>query len=244
MGDKKVTTSEDREHFRSFTRAVLTDLQALERMLESGAMEQDVLRIGAEQEMFLVDSTMHPAPIGPDIIAASGEKRLTTEIGRFNLEANLTPINFSGRALSSLEAEVNEILGIVRRTAERFGGSPLLCGILPTIQQSDLVEANLTPSPRYQELNRVLTALHGDERIVHIKGLDEMSLHLHDTFIEFCNTSFQIHLQPPIKDFVTTYNWAQAVTAPVLAASVNSPVLLGQRLWHETRLALFQHAVD
>ena len=244
MGDKKVTTSDDREHFRSFTRAVLTDLQALERMLESGEMEQDALRIGAEQEMFLVDSTLHPASIGPDIIAASGEKRLTTEIGRFNLEANLTPILFKGRALSELEKEINEILGIVKKTASQFGGSPLLCGILPTIQQSDLVEANLTPSPRYQELNRVLTALHGDERIVHIKGLDEMSLHLRDTFIEFCNTSFQIHLQPPIKDFVTTYNWAQAITAPVLAASVNSPLLLGNRLWHETRLALFQHAVD
>jgi CBS domain-containing protein len=106
------------------------------------------------------------------------------------------------------------------------------------------VEANLTPSPRYSELNRVLTALHGDDRIVHIKGLDEISLHLKDTFIEFCNTSFQVHLQPPIRDFVLTYNWAQAITAPVLAASVNSPLLLGSRLWHETRLALFQHAVD
>ena len=244
MGDKKVATQEDREHFRSFTRAVLTDLQALERMLGLGALEQDVLRIGAEQEMFLVDSTMHPASIGPEIIAASGEKRLTTEIGRFNLEANLTPLLFKGNALSALEGELNEILSIVRKTGSRFGGSPLLCGILPTIQQSDLVEDNLTPSPRYQELNRVLTALHGEERIVHIKGLDEMSLHLHDTFIEFCNTSFQVHLQPAVNDFVTTYNWAQAVTAPVLAASVNSPVLLGHRLWHETRLALFQHAVD
>jgi CBS domain-containing protein len=71
-----------------------------------------------------------------------------------------------------------------------------------------------------------------------------MSLHLRDTFIEFCNTSFQIHFQPPINDFVRTYNWAQAITAPVLAAAVNSPLLLGSRLWHETRLALFQHAVD
>ena len=40
------------------------------------------------------------------------------------------------------------------------------------------------------------------------------------------------------------YNWAQAITAPVLASAVNSPLLLGHRLWHETRLALFQHAVD
>ena len=40
------------------------------------------------------------------------------------------------------------------------------------------------------------------------------------------------------------YNLAQAITGPVLAAAVNSPLLLGNRLWHETRVALFEHSVD
>ena len=40
------------------------------------------------------------------------------------------------------------------------------------------------------------------------------------------------------------YNLAQAITAPVLAAAVNSPLLFGHRLWQETRLALFQHSTD
>ena len=244
MGDKAVNTFDDQPHLQAFTKAVLNDLQALERMLDEGMMESDVLRIGAEQEMFFIDSTMHPAPIVMEVIHEANDPRLTTEIGRFNIEANLTPLEFKGNALSALEAELNSIIEKVRFIASEFGGSVALCGILPTIQQSDLVEANLTPSPRYTELNRVLTALHGYDRVVHIKGLDEMSLHLTDTFIELCNTSFQIHLQPRISDFVRTYNWAQAVTAPVLAASVNSPLLLGSRLWHETRLALFQHAVD
>ena len=244
MGDQRVSTYNDEQHLRDFTKAVLNDLQALEKMLVEGMLESDVLRIGAEQEMFLIDSTMHPAPIVLDVMDEANDSRLTTEIGRFNIEANLTPLEFKGDCLTALEAELNDIVGKVRSAASKSGGSVALCGILPTIQQSDLVESNLTPSPRYTELNRVLTALHGDDRVVHIKGLDEMSLHLKDTYIEFCNTSFQIHLQPRIDDFVRTYNWAQAVTAPVLAACVNSPLLLGSRLWHETRLALFQHAVD
>lgn len=244
MGDKAVSSHNDQQHLRDFTKAVLNDLQALERMVDDGILESDVLRIGAEQEMFFIDSTMHPAPIISEVISAAKDDRLTTEIGKFNIEANLTPLEFRRNSLSLLEGELNEIIGKVRAAAAEFGGGIALCGILPTIQRSDLVEANLTPSPRYTELNRVLTALHGDDRMVHIKGLDEMSLHLKDTFIEFCNTSFQIHLQPRIDDFVRTYNWAQAVTAPVLAAAVNSPLLLGSRLWHETRLALFQHAVD
>ncbi len=55
---------------------------------------------------------------------------------------------------------------------------------------------------------------------------------------------FQIHLQVGAREFASLYNLAQAVTAPVLAAAVNSPLLLGQRLWHETRIALFETSVD
>lgn len=244
MGEKRVTTTIGDSELRAFTRAVLNDLYALEKMLDGGTMEADVSRIGAEQEMFLVDSSMHPAPLSVEVIKAAGDPRLTTEIGRFNLEANLTPLPLDGDCLSRMEAELHELIGLVKHTMRQFDGGVVLCGILPTIQKSDLVEAYLTPSPRYSELNRVLTALHGDDRMVHIKGLDEIRLHLHDTFIEFCNTSFQIHLQVPIAKFTHYYNWAQAITAPVLAPAVNSPILLSHRLWHETRLALFQQSVD
>ena len=244
MGDKSVAQASDESEFRAFTRAVLNDLAALEKMLEGGLMEADVSRIGAEQEMFLVDSSMHPAPLAVEVIEAAGDPRLTTEIGRFNLEANLTPLLFRGDCLSKLELELNELVGIVKNTMRSLDGDVVLCGILPTIQKSDLVERFLTPGPRYAQLNRVLTALHGDERLVHIKGLDEIRLHLHDTFVEFCNTSFQIHLQVPVDDFTRFYNWAQAISAPVLAPAVNSPMLLHHRLWHETRLALFQQSVD
>lgn len=244
MGEKKVSTQTDEAQMRQFTKAVLNDLQALEKMLDGGKFEDEALRIGAEQEMFLVDSAMRPAPLAMKIIKEADDKRLTTEIGQFNLEANLTPLDFTGDCLSKLETELQEMVEIVRNAAQKFNADVVLCGILPTIQKSDLVEENLTPVARYKELNRILTALHGDERLVHIKGLDEISLHLQDTFTEFCNTSFQVHLQVPISEFVKYYNWAQAVSAPILASAVNSPVLLGHRLWHETRLALFQHATD
>ena len=62
---------------------------------------------------------------------------------------------------------------------------------------------------------------------------------MHDNIMmESCNTSFQIHFQVNPKEFATLYNLAQAITAPVLAAAVNSPLLFGHRLWQETRLAL------
>src|SRR5262249_29020818 len=103
---------------------------------------------------------------------------------------------------------------------------------------------NLTPNPRYEEINRVVTKLHGKNRVIHIKGMDELQLTLQDTFIEFCNTSFQVHFQTGIDEFVKYYNWAQAIAAPVLASAANAPILLNHRLWHETRIALFQMATD
>lgn len=244
MGDKTVSSQYDDDQMRRFTIGVLDDLKALETMLDNGMFEEDALRIGAEQEMFLVDSAMRPAPLAIEVIEQAQDKRLTTEIGRFNLEANLTPRDLTGSCLTEMETELNEILGVARAAAGEFGADVVLAGILPTIQLSDLKHDNLTPHPRYNEIDRVVTKLHGKDRFIQIKGLDELQLTLQDTFIEFCNTSFQVHMQVGVRDFVRCYNWAQAIAAPVLASAVNSPLLLNHRLWHETRLALFQHATD
>ena len=244
MGDKKVDRGYDDAKVRAFTLAVLNDLHALQQMLDGGMFEEDARRIGAEQEMFLVDSAMRPAPLVTEIIKEARDGRLTTEIGKFNLEANLTPREFSGSCLRDMEDELNEVVDVVRTAAGKFGAGVVLVGILPTIQLSDLTHENLTPNPRYFELDRVVTKLHGENRLIQIKGVDELQLTLQDTFTEFCNTSFQVHLQTSIKNFVRDYNWAQAISAPVLASAVNSPVLLNHRLWHETRVALFQHSVD
>ncbi len=244
MGDKKVTSEYDEAQMRLFTLGVLNDLHALEYMLDSGMFEEDVLRIGAEQEMFLVDSAMRPSPIVTELMEEARDGRLTTEIGKFNLEANLTPREFSGDCLSLMEDELNEVIGIVKNAAAKFNSGVVLAGILPTIQLSDLTHDNMTPVARYHEIDRVVTKLHGENRVIQIKGLDELQLTLQDTFIEFCNTSFQIHLQTGARNFVNHYNWSQAIAAPVLASAVNSPLLLNHRLWHETRLALFQLAID
>jgi CBS domain-containing protein/gamma-glutamylcysteine synthetase len=244
MGDKKVTADYDESQMRAFTVAVLNDLRAFETMLDEGIFEHGVRRIGAEQEMFLVDSAMHPAPIALEVIAEAKDPRLTTEIGKFNLEANPPPLRFGGRCLADMENDLNDVLNVVRRTASKFDAGVVMAGILPTIQRSDLTLANLTPDPRYFEINRVVTELHGDNRFIQIKGLDELQLLVQDTSIEFCNTSFQVHLQVDADELSNSYNWSQAVAAPVLAAAVNSPLLLNNRLWNETRIALFQHATD
>ena len=244
MGEHNVSQALDDRESKAFMKALLSDLAALERMLEVGQIESGVRRIGAEQEMFLVGQNLRPAPIAPEVLQRAGDARLTTEIGKFNLEANLSPQPFSHRCLRAMEQELEELIRLAREAANAYGAEVLLTGILPTLRQSDLSLDNLTPSPRYSELNQAMSRLRGGSFSVHIKGLDELQITHDNVMLESCCTSFQVHLQVGPQEFAPLYNLAQMITAPVLAAAVNSPLLLGHRLWHETRVALFQHSVD
>jgi CBS domain-containing protein/gamma-glutamylcysteine synthetase len=245
MGEHNVEQLQDDAQQRAFMGALLSDIRAFERMLELGLFESGVRRIGAEQEMFLVErESLRPAPVAMEVLERAGDARLTTEIARFNLEANLTPLDLGSRCFHLLEEELEELLTLVREKAGDCGVEVLLAGILPTLSRSDLRLENITPSLRYHELNRAICQLRGNEFSIHIKGLDELHLTHNNVMMEACNTSFQVHLQVGPEEFARLYNYAQAITAPVLAAAVNSPLLFGRRLWSETRLALFQHSVD
>lgn len=244
MGEQRVLQVLDEERTRAFTRAVLSDIWALEQLLTGGQIESGVRRIGAEQEMFLVDRNMRPAPIVAPMLRLLNDSRYTTELAKFNLEANTDPKVLSGQCLRALESELNELLDLARKNARSLDADVLLAGVLPTLTLSDLTLANLTDSPRYHELNRMLSEFRGSKFTVYIKGLDEIQVSHDNMMMEACNTSFQMHLQVDPQEFVAMYNIAQAITGPVLAAAVNSPMLFGKRLWAETRLALFQHSVD
>ena len=73
---------------RGFTKALLEDLRALERIIADRMIESGVQRIGAEQEFFLVDRTWRPAPVAMEVIGELERYGFTSELARFNLEAN------------------------------------------------------------------------------------------------------------------------------------------------------------
>ena len=244
MGEHQVEQHGDEKKAQTFMKALLEDLRALAYMLQHGLVESGVRRIGAEQEMFLIDRYLRPAPISLDVLKQANDSRLTTEIARFNLEANLTPLDLSDNCFTRMEEELTEVVELARASAATQNADVLLAGILPTLQKSDLTLDNLTPVARYHELNRGVIRMRGGPLSIHIKGLDELQLTHDNIMMESCNTSFQVHFQSNAKEFANHYNAAQAITAPVLAVAVNSPLLFGQRLWQETRVALFQHSTD
>ena len=244
MGEHQVEQHADETKAQAFMKALLEDLRALAFMLENGRVETGVTRIGAEQEMFLIDRYFRPAPVSLEVLKQANDARLTTEIARFNLEANLTPLKLENDCFSRMEQELAQVIEIARKSAATQNVDILLSGILPTLQKSDLTLDNLTPVARYHELDRGVIRMRGGPLSIHIKGLDELQLTHDNIMMESCNTSFQVHFQSNAREFANHYNVAQAITAPVLAVAVNSPLLFGQRLWQETRVALFQHSTD
>lgn len=247
MGEQKVSLVKDEAAMQHFVRNLLRDVQALEYMLENEWFESDVVRIGAEQEMCIVHGkTFKPATIAMEALARMEEYPwVETELAKFNLETNLLPRIFEGDCLSQLEKENSGKLEKIRAKLKELNADLILTGILPTLRKYDLEMDNLTPKQRYYALMEALNRqLIGSAYELRLTGIDELLVKHDSPLLEACNTSFQVHLQVAPADFVCMYNIAQALAAPVMAIAANSPIVFGKRLWHESRIALFQQSLD
>jgi len=244
MGEHNIAGQKGEDARRRFMRHVLRDVRALEQMLQDAAFETGIRRIGAEQEMFLVDEKFRAVNSSPQILAELNDPQFVTELGLFNIEFNALPVEFGGRCLHNLNEQITQAVRKARQAAGIHGAGVALVGILPTMKKSDLGLANMTPHPRYRALNDTMTALRGKAYDFHIKGTDEFIIQHDNVMLEACNASFQVHFQVAPDEFARLYNVAQAVAGPTLAVATNSPMLLGKRLWKETRIALFQQSVD
>lgn len=247
MGEQKVSIVKDSVQMQKFMRQLLDDITAFEYMLKNDWFESDIVRIGAEQEMCMVDKrTYKPASIAMEVLDQMKEHEwVETELAKFNLETNFEPKVFEKNAFRQLEEEALSTQHIIREKLSEFDTKMILTGILPTLRKFDLEMHNLTPKPRYfalmESINKQLSK---NAYELHLEGIDELKINHNSPLIEACNTSFQVHLQVSPENFVPYYNMAQALAAPVMAIAANSPLVFGKRLWHESRIAMFQQALD
>ncbi len=238
---KKLTGDGNRTEYIS---QLLTDIEALEYMLDNKMFTVSPVRIGAEQEFCLANENWEPSKDAEIILKEIDDDHFTSELTLYNLEINLDPLVLEGSCFSELHKKLNELLSHAEEAAERHKNRIVLTGILPTVSEQYMGMDYMTPIMRYKVLNDAIRDIRKDDIELHIKGVDEVNLHHNNILYEGCNTSFQAHLQIDPDDFANTYNWAQAVAGPVLSVSTNSPLLLGQELWEETRIALFTQSVD
>ncbi len=120
----------------------------------------------------------------------------------------------------------------------------VLTGMLPTLVPTHTVLDNMSEQPRYRALNDQIIDCRGDDITLDIKGDENLRLRLESVMGESANTSIQVHLQVTPASFANYWNASQAIAGVQVALGANSPFLFGHRLWDETRIPLFEQAVD
>lgn len=245
MGTQSVKAIESLSERKTFLYHLLHDVKALEEMIVQDLFEKGIQRVGAEQELCIVDKNFHPSKNALKILDKIQDHHFSTELALFNLEINLDPLRLEKNCFSQLEKQLRDLINKAHRAAEEQDQNKILItGILPTLKKKDLVFENITPLDRYEVLNTILKRIRGNQFKLHIEGIDQLILKHETILFEACNTSFQVHLQIPLNEIIDKYNWSQVIAGPVLSAMSNSPMLLGKELWSETRIALFQQSVD
>ncbi|MGB5553341.1 MAG: CBS domain-containing protein [Flavobacteriaceae bacterium] len=244
MGELKVKGFKDSSDKLKYIGSILSDIEALDFMLNQGMFEKKPLRIGAEQEFCLVDNAWEPSTKAMEVLKTLNDPYFTTELALYNLEANLDPLTLTGDCFSKMHRQLDVLLAKAGREAAKNDLKIILTGILPTIDARHLERPFMAPVERYIILDQIIRDVRGEDLELHIRGVDEINLHHDSILFEGCNTSFQAHLQIDVDDFRDCYNWSQAIAGPVLSVCANSPLLMGKELWQETRIALFTQSVD
>jgi hypothetical protein len=211
----------------------------------AGRFDQSAFVGGFELEAWLLDHNFFPLPRNEVYLARLANPLVVPELSRFNVELNGTPQPLASRALRLLEEELTDTWRQCVRVAHELEGQLIMIGILPTIRQRDLTLENISPLNRYYALNdQVLKSRGGRPIRLDIAGRERLQLTHADVMLEAATTSFQVHLQAPADEAARYFNASAILSAPMVALSANSPFLFEKHLWEETRIPLFEQAVD
>ncbi len=244
MGDFKVRKVKDAYDREKMYRLALNDIEAFELMLKNKQFVGGKPWIGAEQELCLVDPKGKPATTALEVLKSINDPHFTNELALFNLEINLDPLPLAGPSFEGMHTSLLNLMQKGYDLAPKYNSNLLMTGILPTLQYHHLQFEYMTPEERYRTISNTLMDIRGKDFEIYLQGVDEIIMSLDSVLFEACNTSFQLHLQIESDEFVNKHNWSQMISGPVLAGCVNSPLLFGNELWAETRVALFKQSLD
>lgn len=234
------------EDFTRFSQALREETRLLAETMRDGRFSEELPCVaGVEIEGWLLDHYGFPLAENEKFLAALADPLVVPELSRFNFEMNCHPRPLQHGVLQLLAEDLDRIWQRCLRVAHACGHTLVLIGTLPTLQERDLTLSNLSPLNRYYALNdQVMRARDRQPVTLDIRGRDHLQLEHGDVMLEAATTSFQLHVQMPFSKAVRFYNAAQLLSGPMVAVSANSPFLFNHDLWAETRVPLFEQAVD
>ena len=234
-------SGEDRRKYRDKVRR---SLDAFARMLRERLFDENPNTVGQEIELNLTDARGMPHMRNAAALAAIASPAWDTEVGQFNLEINVPPRMLDGDSLDTLETELRADLNAADARARTVGSHLVMIGILPTLAEQDVREDSMSANERYKVLNEQIFAARGEDMRIEIDGAEQLLTHMDSITPESACTSVQLHTQVSPDAFANYWNAAQAIAGVQVALAANSPFLFGRKLWHETRITLFEQATD
>lgn len=236
-----VFAPEDRVRFRQ---KVHRCLDALADMLDDDVFETQDDMTGLEIELSLIDAAGRPAMRNAEVLSHLADPAFQTELGRFNLEFNVPPQSIIGRGFADYERDLLESLDRAVDRAAKVDSALVLIGMLPTLTPDHLTIENLSADGRYRLLNREMAGARGEQFDLDIAGVERLRSMCDSIVPEAACTSAQFHLQVTPDRFAGFWNASQAIAAVQVAIGANAPFFHGRRLWAETRIVLFEQAID
>ncbi len=231
--------------FQEFSQRLRDETALLADWLEEEEFPSGEEIVGYELEAWLIDESAGPMPVNQPLLDRLDDPLVVPELARFNLEFNGTPLRLSGDVFSQLADELTATWNRCNAVANNWGARLAMIGILPTVEERHLNTDNMSFMQRYQALDEQLRRIRGGDPLrLDIRGRDRLAFTHQDVMLESATTSFQIHLQSDRKRAGRLYNAAKLVSAPMVALAANSPYLFGAELWDETRIPLFEQAVQ
>ena len=234
-------TPDDRLQFRQKVKA---NLSALRKLVDGGGFETGRRTCGVEIEVYITDPEGSAVPINAKLLERIPSADFQTELAKFTIEFDVKPRLLTGHVFTTIDTELRRSLTLAHDIAEELGARMTIIGILPTLRDVDFTEDHMSANQRYKALNDMILKARGEDILINIEGAEELQARASSILFEAACTSMQLHLQVDPHDFGLYWNAAQMLSAPLVAVGANSPFFLGRQLHHETRIALFEQAIE
>ncbi|PKM13568.1 MAG: glutamate--cysteine ligase [Gammaproteobacteria bacterium HGW-Gammaproteobacteria-3] len=244
MGQEVSLAHFDADAFEHFYRKLEQETRSLGQLIATKNCSERQPVAGFEIEAWLIDAAMQAAPINEHFLTTLKDPLACAELAKFNIEFNSTPIALNDNVFSRMHTQLQSIWDKAYSHAENLNCRILMTGSLPTLQATDLNLGNMSNLNRYRALNEQILQARGKPIHLDINGVEHLKMDHDDVMLESATTSFQIHTQVPLAIAHCYYNAAIIASAPLAALCANTPFLFGKQLWHESRIPLFEQAIE
>lgn len=228
-----------------FAKKLREETEILRDWFTSKAFATENDHCGLELEAWILDKDGNPVAGNDKLLPAVDDPQVVPEISRFNFEINSKPQKLEGKFLGSLEEDLRGLWNQCDKAAQKLNMDITSVGILPTVRDEHLVMKNMSAMTRYQALNAECLKLRGHKPfVIDIERDETIRIEKEDVMMEAAATSLQVHLQTNQEEAADLYNLSLILSAPMVALTANAPSLYGKKLWHETRIPVFEQSVQ